>query len=131
MVTSFFAVKLADILPWPLSNDEYQLELMDQQAKGASAASVTGMISSPTETYELVFHLLKTTQRREWQIEDLVIDEFSIVENSRFFLDPVENSRSFLDPEVGVKTSFTDLMEKLKSQIKSKLQMKLEQACAQ
>ena len=54
----------------------------DEEAKGRNAAAVTAIAKTRKAEVELVFHLIRR-QNRLWVVEDIVIDEVSLVENYR------------------------------------------------
>ena len=54
----------------------------DEEAKGRNAAAVTAIAKTRKAEVELVFHLIRG-QNRSWVVEDIVIDEVSLVENYR------------------------------------------------
>ncbi|MEE2789046.1 MAG: ABC transporter substrate-binding protein [Myxococcota bacterium] len=82
-VTLFRALVFRRYLNRIRSADEaYTIDYEGEEAKGRKAASVSAVAKTKKAEIELVFHLL-TTNGRTWVVEDIVIDEVSLVENYR------------------------------------------------
>ena len=89
------------------ADEAYTIKYIDQQAKGATAASVTAIAVTKTTEIELVFHVLKE-KTIDWSIEDIVIDEVSLVENYREQFD-----------RIITKSGFEVLIEKMSKKLES------------
>ena len=76
------------------AEEAYTIDYVDQQAKGANAASVTAIAQTKTTEIELVFHILKE-KTVPWSVEDIVIDEVSLVENYREQFDRIIKKNGF------------------------------------
>ena len=82
-VTLFRALVFRSYLNRIRSADEaYTIEYEGEEAKGRKAASVSAVAKTKKAEIELVFHLL-TSNGKTWVVEDIVIDEVSLVENYR------------------------------------------------
>jgi phospholipid transport system substrate-binding protein len=77
------------------AEEAYTIDYVDQQAKGAKAASVTAISRTKTTEIELVFHILRE-ENGLWSIEDIVIDEVSLVENYREQFDRIIKKSGFV-----------------------------------
>ncbi len=87
------------------AEEAYTIDYVDQQAKGAKAASVTAISRTKTTEIELVFHILRE-EGGLWSVEDIVIDEVSLVENYREQFDRIIK-----------KSGFTVLLEKMTTKL--------------
>jgi phospholipid transport system substrate-binding protein len=76
------------------AEEAYTIDYVDQQAKGAKAASVTAISRTKTTEIELVFHILRE-ESGLWSVEDIVIDEVSLVENYREQFDRIIKKNGF------------------------------------
>lgn len=76
------------------AEEKYTIKYVDQQSKGAQAASVTAIAQTKTAEIELVFHILKE-KTVPWSVEDIVIDEVSLVENYREQFDRIIKKSGF------------------------------------
>lgn len=64
------------------ADEAYTIEYESQEAKGPKAATVTAITRTSKAEIELVFHLIRSTDG-VWVVEDIVIDEVSLIENYR------------------------------------------------
>ena len=64
------------------ADEAYTIEYEGEEAKGRKAASVSAVAKTKKAEIELVFHVL-TKDGKRWVVEDIVIDEVSLVENYR------------------------------------------------
>ena len=64
------------------ANESYTMIYEDEEAKGRNAAAVTAISKTRNAEIELVFHLIRRPSTA-WVVEDIVIDEVSLVENYR------------------------------------------------
>jgi phospholipid transport system substrate-binding protein len=87
------------------AEEAYTIDYVDQQAKGAKAASVTAISRTKTTEIELVFHILRE-ENGLWSVEDIVIDEVSLVENYREQFDRIIK-----------KSGFSILLEKMTTKL--------------
>ena len=87
------------------AEEAYTIDYVDQQAKGSKAASVTAISRTKTTEIELVFHILKE-EGGLWSVEDIVIDEVSLVENYREQFDRIIK-----------KSGFAVLLEKMSTKL--------------
>ena len=64
------------------ADEAYTIEYEGEEAKSRKAASVSAVAKTKKAEIELVFHVL-TKDGKQWVVEDIVIDEVSLVENYR------------------------------------------------
>ncbi len=64
------------------ANEKYTMIYEDEEPKGRNAAAVTAISKTKSAEIELVFHLIRRPSKA-WVVEDIVIDEVSLVENYR------------------------------------------------
>lgn len=64
------------------ADEAYTIEYESQEAKGPKAATVTAITRTSKAEIELVFHLIRSAEG-VWVVEDIVIDEVSLIENYR------------------------------------------------
>ena len=64
------------------AQEAYTIEYVEQVAKGANAASVTAEAKTKNVETELIFHV-KREANQPWSVEDIVIDEVSLVDDYR------------------------------------------------
>jgi phospholipid transport system substrate-binding protein len=87
------------------ADEAYTIDYVDQQAKGAKAASVTAISRTKTIEIEFVFYILRE-ESGLWSVEDIVIDEVSLVENYREQFDRIIK-----------KSGFSVLLEKMTTKL--------------
>lgn len=64
------------------ADEAYTIEYESQEAKGPKAATVTAITRTSRAEIELVFHLIRVPEGI-WVVEDIVIDEVSLIDNYR------------------------------------------------
>ncbi len=64
------------------AKEKYTIEYEDEEIKGPKAAAITAIARTDKAEIELVFHLIRRDQEN-WVVEDILIDEVSLVENYR------------------------------------------------
>ena len=101
------------------AEEAYTIDYVDQQAKGAKAASVTAIARTKTTEIELVFHILKEKEV-PWSVEDIVIDEVSLVENYREQFDRIIKKNGFPTLLEKMSTKLTKIGGEIPERIKKK-----------